>query len=159
MKARSIAEILERLAERPITLRRVCNALPHSKLRVRPASGLFAPIEDAWHLRDIEVEGWCHRISRLLNEEHPALDSIDGDRLATERQYIARELEPALEGFAAARAESLLLLRALAEEDYRRTAQFESRTITLRDLIGMMDEHDEAHLSCLQGVHVASRAA
>jgi hypothetical protein len=155
----SVPEILNRLAELPAKVRQVCTALPNHKLGLRPAPGVFAPLEDAWHLHDIERAGWCVRIGRILGEHQPMLDSIDGDRLAIERRYLELDLEAALDGFAAARVASLRLLAEVTESALERTAVFEGRIITLRDLLVMMEEHDAAHFSRLRGAHVTSRAA
>jgi len=159
MSSETTQEILKRLGQLPARVRQVCTALPEHKLRLRPAATVFAPIEDAWHLYDLEREGWYVRIERILREERPTLESIDGDRLAIERRYVELDLEAALEGFAQARAASLRLLAQLPESALQRTAVFEDRLITLRDLIVMMHEHDAGHLSSLHGVHVTSRAA
>jgi hypothetical protein len=118
-------------------------------LRTAPPAGGFAPIEDAWHLRDIEVEGHLPRIRRILAEESPVLAPIDGDRLAVERRYLERELGAALDEFAQFREASLGVLGALAEDAWSRRAIFQDRSISLRELVVTMAEHDESHLDAL----------
>jgi hypothetical protein len=123
--------------------------LPEASLRAVPPGGGFAPIEDAWHLRDIEAEGHFLRIRRILAEEHPTLASIDGERLARERRYLERELGTALDEFAQYREASVGLLGPLAEDAWLRTAIFEDRTLNLRELATAMAEHDESHFVTL----------
>jgi hypothetical protein len=149
MSADSTRELLNRLSVAPVRLRALLATLPEGALRAAPSSGGFAPIEDAWHLRDIEAEGNFLRIRRILAEEQPVLASIDGDRLALERQYLERELGSALDEFAQYREASLGLLGDLSDEAWSRTAVFEDRPITLRDLVTAIAAHDESHLGAL----------
>lgn len=129
------------------------------KLRRKPDASLFSPLEDAWHLRDIEREGYLVRIRRILSEDVPVLEDLDGDRMAIERRYNELELAPAVAGFAAARAESLALLKGLPMEIWMRRAHFAERLIDLRTLIEMMVDHDHGHLSSIRGAYVRSIAA
>jgi hypothetical protein len=79
--------------------------------------------------------------------------------MAIERRYMELELPAAIDGFAAARAASLALLRELPLQDWMRRAEFENRIIDLETLIDMMVEHDRGHLLSIQGVLVSSVAA
>ena len=159
MTHESIENSIGLLSATPTLLRELLGAMDPVKLRTKPAPGLFSPLEDAWHLRDIEKEGYLVRIRRMLAEESPVLEDLDGDQLAIARRYNERELTPALEEFASARAESISLLRGLPPAAWARSAHFANRTIDLRELIEMMVEHDRGHLSSIRGVYVASVAA
>jgi hypothetical protein len=70
-------------------------------------------------------------------------------KMAVKQRYNERELSPAIEGFASARAKSISLLRGLPPDAWTRPAQFANRTINLRELIEMMVEHDRGHLSSI----------
>lgn len=158
MSADSTRELLNRLSVAPVRLRALLATLPEAALRAAPSTGGFAPIEDAWHLRDIEAEGQFLRIRRILAEERPVLASIDGERLAIERQYLQRELGSALDEFAQYREASLGLLGELSEEAWARTAFFEDRQVTLRELVTSIAEHDESHLGALSLELTGTRA-
>jgi len=149
MSATFLRPLLDQLTVSPVRLRALLTSLSESALRSAPPGGGFAPIEDAWHLRDIEAEGHCLRIRRILAEERPVLVSIDGERLARERNYVERELGTALDEFAQYREASVELLGPLVEEAWSRTAIFEDRVISLRELVTAMAEHDESHLAPL----------
>jgi DinB superfamily len=149
MSATFIRPLLDQLTVSPVRLRVLLTSLPESALRLAPASGGFAPIEDAWHLRDIEAEGHFLRIRRILAEDRPVLVSIDGDRLARERHYLERELGTALDEFAQYREASVGLLGPIAEEAWSRTAIFEDRVVSLRELVTAVAAHDESHLAPL----------
>jgi hypothetical protein len=117
-------------------------------VRTKLAPRLFSPLEDAWHLRDIEREGYLVRIRRMLTEQSPVLEDLDGDQMSIARRYYSeRELAPAVEDFACARAESISLLKGLPPEDWERPGRFANRTIGLRELIEMMVKHDRGHLT------------
>jgi hypothetical protein len=113
---------------------------------VAPAGGGFSLVEHAWHLADLEREGYTERIRRLLAEEDPLLADFDGDRLARERSYRTRSLEEGIAAFASARAANLALLRSLAPPSWERSGRQEGvGIVTLRDIPGMMQEHDAGH--------------
>ena len=159
MNQELIASALITLAETPIRLRDLFERMDPAKIRIKPNPSLFSPLEDAWHLYDIEREGYLVRIRRILTEEMPILENLDGDRMANERRYNDLELTEAIAGFSAARTESLRLLRGLPAETWMRRGEFENRVIDLKTLIDMMVEHDQGHLLSIQGVSVKSVAA
>ena len=149
MSAASVRELLDRLSVSPVRLRALLGSISETALRTSPTTGGFAPIEDAWHLRDIEAEGHYVRIRRILAEERPVLASIDGEQLALARRYVERELSTALDEFAQFREASLDLLGGLSEEAWSRSAEFEGNPVTLRELVMAIAAHDESHLATL----------
>ena len=91
---------LDALAEFPRRLEAHFAAVPPELLRWAPPgwngvpSERLTPIEQVWHLRDIEIDGYHVRFRRTLQELHPALPDLDGEALARERRYADRD--PAL---------------------------------------------------------------
>lgn len=159
MAHESVVDAIGKLARAPEAIREAFAGMDSEKLRRKPNPSIFSPLEDVWHLRDIESGGYLVRIGRILSENLPVLEDLDGDRMAIERRYNELELAPAIAGFAAARAESLALLKGLPTEAWARQAHFANRFIDLRTLIDMMVEHDHGHLSSIRGVYVRSIAA
>jgi hypothetical protein len=159
MQPTDCTSLLDRLATTPRMLESVLREMPEAKLRERPAPDSFAPIEAAWHLRDIECEGWLARIRTILDEATPILASIDGDRLAAERAYLTLDLEPALAQFAEARRQSVEILRTLPPHRWAWSGIFEGQPLTLARLAELMLQHDLDHLDGLRGHAVRSRAA
>jgi len=120
--------------------------LPERRFLSAPAAGGFCLLEHAWHMADLEREGFGVRLRRLLQETEPFLPDFDGDRAARERQYRARGLQVGIEAFAAARAANLALLRSLAPDAWTRAGTQEGvGHLTLADLPRMMLQHDRAH--------------
>jgi hypothetical protein len=111
-----------------------------------PKEGGFSLVEQAWHLADLEREGFGARIERLLAEDQPFLPDFDGARLARERDYRSRPLAAGVAAFAAARAANLRRLRAVPEEAWTRAGTQEGvGRVTLGDLPRLMLEHDDSH--------------
>lgn len=139
------AALLDTLAEMPAWLARHARAADDAAAR-RPPAGTFSLVEQAWHLADLEGEGYGERIRRLRSEDRPRLPDFDGARVARERAYRTLPLGPALEAFAAARAANLALLRSLDEAEWAREGQQDGvGPVRLLDLPRMMAEHDAGH--------------
>jgi DinB superfamily len=144
-------ELLQTLARTPAEISDLLSHIPPENIQLRPSPEEFSILESICHLRDIEVDGYTVRIRRLLAEDDPQLDDIDGARLAVERDYNRQRIEPALETFATERTKNVELLRTINEEDLERKASMQGiGEITLRTLIEMMIEHDEGHLDELR---------
>jgi hypothetical protein len=139
-------ESLRALEALPPLVERVMAGLAVPSRRRRPVAGGFAPVEQAWHLADLELEGYGVRIGRLLEEERPHLPDFDGDGVALERRYLGLDAIQGARRFASARAANLGRLRALPAEAWGRGGTQEGEgPLALRDLPGMMLRHDLAH--------------
>ncbi len=138
--------LLEKLGQLPNELTRLVSGLPHSDVCRRARPGDFSLLESVCHLRDIDTEGYCVRISRILKEDKPALPDIDGGRMAIERNYNNQNFAEALEAFTAARLEIVALLRSIRLDELDRGATLDGMgNITLAKLLLLMREHDESH--------------
>jgi len=114
---------------------------------LRPGpGGALAPVEQCWHLADLEQEGYGVRIDRLLREADPLLADFDGARIARERAYRSRSLADGLAAFRRARQQNLARLRGLTPADWPRPGRQEGvGPIALCDIPAMMAEHDAGH--------------
>lgn len=143
--------VFEHLRAFPRQLRELIASAPPELLRVRGNDGGFALIEQAWHLADLEVEGYGLRIARMIEEDNPELPDFRGDAIARERNYIGLELEPALERFAKARRENIARLESA--KDLQRTGEQEGvGRVTLARVAEMMAEHDAGHAAELHAL-------
>lgn len=139
------------LAEMPDAVRQLAEGLTLKDLRCKPSEKEFSILEHICHLRDIEQEGYAVRIKRILNEENPLLDNIDGDKLAAERDYNNQDFASAFRDFTQARKDNVFILNTLSAEQLERTGLFEKvGAITLEKLLAMMSEHDQDHRQGLQ---------
>ena len=107
--------------------------------------------EIAAHLADIEVVlGW--RIRQVLSEDEPALQPFDQNDWAAALRYGERDLEVALNAYAAQRAANVEILAGISEEGWeRRFKHPEFGPASLRTLVRHISDHDLAHLAQIRG--------
>ena len=141
-----LESLIAYLAETPAAVAEMLSGLTDEDRRWKPPGGEFSAVENVCHLLDIELEGYAVRIERLLKEDGPTLQDIDGGQLARERDYNSRNLEAAMAAFGRARASNVRAVKGLGTEQLKRTGTLETvGPITLMDLLAMMRAHDEAH--------------
>ena len=136
----------EELSGMPAFLESALGGLHAVEARMAGAGGAFAPVEHAWHLADLEVEGFSERLRRLLVEDGPLLADFDGTRIAAERNYRARSLAEGLAAFRRAREANLEVLRSIPDDGWERSGTQEGvGAIRVADLPGRMVDHDRVH--------------
>ena len=139
--------VFTQLETTPRLLKSVFSELPAESVGARGSKGGFSAVEHAWHMADLESEGYGLRISRLLSETEPHLPDFEGDRIARERRYHEKSLLEGLNRFASARSQNLAQLRRVTEPQWRRFGVQEGvGRLALSDLPKMMLEHDRSHL-------------
>jgi hypothetical protein len=149
--------LLESLSRMPSDFECAFRLVARDRWNWRPASweGIpgerFTAIEQACHLRDIEIDGYHERIRRMLEETQPDLHSIDGYELARERRYSSADPEDVIAAFRAARVQTVQMIRQMTVEQLTRRATFaEHGAVTLAGLIHYLSSHDQQHLACMQ---------
>lgn len=141
-----VPALLDSLEAMPDDLQSAARRLTAEAARTPPAEGGFSLVEQAWHLADLERDGYGRRIRRLLAEADPELPDFDGARVAAERNYRAKALGDGIAAFRAARTGNLALLRSVEAAAWDRPGRQDGvGPITLRDVPRMMREHDESH--------------
>lgn len=148
--------MLDELATMPDQIEALMRRVPRDRLDWKPDSweGIpgerFSALEQACHLRDIEIDGYHLRFGRSLAEQHPDLASIDSYDLARERNYGAEDVDRALAAFRRGRAETVTMLEKIDDAGWTRTATFaEYGAVTLRGLAHILRSHDLQHLACI----------
>ena len=131
----------------PGVLRNTLALFKGAQIRRRSSTGLFAPVEQAWHLADLEVEGYCARIEQLLLIDGPHFADFDGGAIAIERSYIDLDLETGLRRFESARATNVARLRSASAQQlqHRATQDGVEGYVTLSRIIEMITQHDASH--------------
>jgi hypothetical protein len=141
-----LGALLDSLEAMPGELQSAARRLTAEAAVAAPADGGFSLVEQAWHLADLEREGFGARIRRLLAEKDPMLPDFDGARIAAERNYRGLSLAEGVAAFLAARTANVALLRSLPEGAWGRSGRQEGvGAITLRDVPRLMREHDDSH--------------
>jgi hypothetical protein len=138
--------LLAELEAMPDYLATAFAALSPAEAAVAGPDGALAPVEQCWHLADLEREGYGLRIERLLRETEPFLEDFDGARIARERAYRSRSLAAGLAAFRQARRGNLARFRTLSDDQWRRDGSQEGvGPVALCDVPAMMAEHDAGH--------------
>ena len=141
-----VAVLLRALEAMPADLQAAAEQMSEAAARTPPAHGGFCLVEQAWHLADLEREGYGERIRRLLAEEDPELPDFDGTRVAAARNYRARSLAAGIAAFRAARTANLAVLGSVPSRAWERGGrQAGVGAISLRDVPRMMRTHDDGH--------------
>ena len=138
--------LFAQLAAMPMFLQKAFGSLSTQDATWRGVGETFAPVQQCWHLADLERDGFAVRIRRLLTETAPVLSDFYGARVAAEGQYLGRSLADGLKAFQIARLETLAQLRAVAPGDWSRTGTQQGvGAVALRDMPRMMAAHDAGH--------------
>lgn len=141
----SDAALFDRLLRFPDELATWVEACPAERLRQRPGGG-FSLLEQLCHLRDLEREGFLLRIRRIVDEDMPELQEIDGSSLAIERDYQSQDAQTAWRDWRAARHETVALLREALPRHAARTGIYGGfGVVTLAELARGIAAHDESH--------------
>lgn len=141
------AGMISALAAMPSKVKDIVAFIPRDFRTRKPDNGSFSLLEHVCHLRDIDDDGYRVRIERMLTEEQPNLLDIDGDALASQRDYQSQALEEALSSFTTTRWQIASRLAKLTLEERRRTGLMAAtKEITVEGLVGAMLAHDASHL-------------
>src|SRR5260370_33206677 len=120
MAISELDRVFTQLETTPRLLKSVFSELPPESVGAHGSKGGFSAVEHAWHMADLESEGYGLRISRLLSETGPHLPDFEGDRIARERRYHEKSLLEGLNRFESARSQNLAQLRRGPEPQCRR---------------------------------------
>jgi len=152
-ESQDVREVIEALARSPNEAARLLRDLSEQALKARNSPDEFSALENICHLRDIEVEGYTVRVNKILTENKPILPDIDGGRLAIDRAYNNQNVDEALETFALARLQNVVVLMQINDEQLKRSGFMTGvGEMTLEKLLVMMRDHDEDHLEELRRI-------
>ena len=123
------------------------STLNAAQARVPGPDDSFSPVEQVWHLADLEREGFAVRIDRLARGGSPHLTDFDGAAIAKARNYRALSLAGGLAAFRAARERNISFLRAVASAEVwaQSGTQEGVGSVSLCDMPSFMSQHDAAH--------------
>ena len=141
-------DLMDSLAATPRFLHEAFDGLSQEASRLPGPKGTFSPVEQIWHLADLEREGFGLRIQRLQTESNPSLPDFDGARIAQERNYLSLSLPAGLAAFDTARRANIARLQSLTEEVWSRSGTQEGvGPVALCDIPVFMQQHDRAHIT------------
>lgn len=137
---------LKGLAETPHRLEKLLAESAARRWAVRPAPGVWAPVEVAAHLADTELM-YGARIRLVLTADRPRLASYDQVRLAERAGYLAWRPGTAVARFAARRADNVELLETCNAPELERVGIHAERgAVSIADIVATLLAHDIDHL-------------
>lgn len=149
-------QLIDTLQRMPSLLSETLQSLALARRTWKPAPETFSLVEHLCHLRDLEAEGYQVRIRRLVEEDLPTLEEIDGSAWAVERGYQQQSAEQALAEFSRHRTQTLQLLAQHLPRHAERKGLFGGfGIITLAGLAREIASHDAAHLAELAQLRAA----
>ena len=145
-----LADRLKRLERTADELAAAIRGQSEAALARRPDAKNWAAKEVICHLRDTE-ESFMGRFELIMAMDEPKLLPVTPDRWAEDRQYLRNDVNAALAAFRRRREESLVYLRGLAPEQWKRGAAHPQRgRMTVNDFLTLMAWHDDNHLDQLR---------
>jgi hypothetical protein len=139
------ADLIRRYAEGAEVLEAAFRRVPSDALKWRPAPGKWSVHEVVVHCADSEANAHM-RLRFLLGEVKPVLQGYDQDRWAIELAYHEHPLEPALAVVRAVRANTLPILRRLADTDWKKAGHHtEHPHYGVEKWLEIYGEHLEIH--------------
>lgn len=138
--------LLSRLAQMPDFLQTLFADLSPSEVLLPALDGSFSPVEQCWHLADLERDGYAVRLRRLLAEVDPKLPDFDGARVAAERRYKTLSIDAGIQVFREARLANMATLRSIKSDEWSRSGIQEGvGVVALCDFPALMAGHDAGH--------------
>jgi len=135
------------LSATPASLAGLSQPLTESEWLYAPAPDDWAVTEIVCHLRDAEREIHHMQIKLFEGQAEPFIPRPDAGVWARQRKYRSENGLFALRGFAAARLETLALLRGIQANDWSRRARHAIFGPTnFLEVVGFMVEHDRLHI-------------
>jgi hypothetical protein len=137
--------LVRQFAAGPDRLEAALATVPDAARKWRPAPGKWSAHEVIVHCADSEANAHM-RIRYLVAEPEPLIVGYDQDRWATDMDYHAHPLEPALATIRAVRANTVLLLERLTEAQWRKTGRHtEHPSYSVEKWLEIYAEHLEVH--------------
>ncbi len=130
---------------------------PRAALTAHPIPGKWSASEIVHHLADSESIS-AIRLRKLLVEERPVIQGYDQELFAVRLRYNERDMGPALETFRNVRANTVPLLRAMSEDDWKRQGwHSESGLYTTEEWLRIYAGHAHDHATQIrrlrEGLH------
>jgi hypothetical protein len=136
-------------------IRALAEGVSDHQVRWKPDPASWSILEVVNHLLDEEREDFRVRLDLALHRPDEPWPGIDPQGWVTERRYNERDPRESLEGFLAAREESLAWLRGLSSPDWEATCDAPFGRISAGDIFASWVAHDVLHMRQLVELHWA----
>ena len=138
-------DLIRRYEEGPALLRKALETVPKEALQWRPGPGKWSAHEVIIHCADSETNAHM-RIRYLLGEADPVIMGYDQDAWARLLDYHSLPIEPAMATIAAARANTVPLLKLLPDSAWQKTGRHsEHASYGVEKWMELYAEHLDVH--------------
>ncbi len=138
------ADILETSGRACVNILR---SIPPDAASWRPAPEEWCANECLGHIIEAEKRGFAGRIRIILKEDNPKLQTWDQPSVAAARHDCEKRPEELIQEFEPLRADSLVMLRSVREDQLQRAgAHPRVGSLTVDDLLHEWVHHDSNHL-------------
>lgn len=145
----SIPRVLALLAENPPRIAALTAGLTSVQLHATPGPDEWSANEVLAHLRSC-ADVWDGCIRKIIDQDGPSIRAISPRTWINRTNYRDLEFQPSFRAFAAQRAELLVLLEALVQGDWSRTATVTRSgkvvTETVLSYAERLAAHEQHHL-------------
>jgi len=139
-------DILSKLQETPKALAALFHGITDEVLRRKPAPDKWSMLEILCHLRDAEFL-FVERYGKIANQDRPQLRMINNDELAEKLKYNEDNAGAVLREFQSLRAQTVMILSALAQQAWERVGLHPKRgEFSIAANAVMHVVHDANHL-------------
>jgi len=153
-----IEHFTSQMAHNAERIRALVHGVSDHQARWKPDLASWSILEVTNHLYDEELEDFRVRLDITLHHPERPWPPIDPAGWVTERQYNQRDVGGSLNGFLAARQESLGWLRQLISVNWEAAYDAPFGRITAGDIFASWVAHDLLHMRQLVELHWAYTA-
>jgi hypothetical protein len=144
--------MLSKLQETPKVVVALFRGVSDEVLRRRPAPEQWSMLEILCHLRDVEFL-FVERYAKMANHDRPQLRMIKQDELAEKLKYNGDNPVAVLREFQGLRAQTVLVLSALAQQGWERVGLHPKRgEFSIAAHAVMHVTHDANHVERLRAL-------
>jgi uncharacterized damage-inducible protein DinB len=152
---RTIEQILTMLAAAPARITSLTTGLEPAQLLAPPGPGEWSARDVLAHLRACS-DMWGKYIVEILNQEKPTIKAVNPTTWIKQTNYRELEFQPSLQAFTDQRADLLAVLKALALEDWSRTATVtgagKPRERTVYTYAQWLANHERSHFTQIERI-------
>jgi hypothetical protein len=148
-------DLIAQMADNAQRIRALAEGVSDEQTRWKPDPDSWSLLEVVNHLLDEEREDFRVMLDLALYRPDQPRPRIDPGVWVTERGYNERDLAESLQGFLAAREESLVWLQGLSSPDWETVYEAPFGPIRAGDVFASWVAHDLLHIRQLVELHWA----
>ena len=118
--------------------------LRRPEVAVRPADGVWSPLEYACHVRDV-YRVFAGRLRLMLESDDPVFENWDQDETARQGRYWAADPARTSDELGAAGADYAAMLEGVRDEQWQRAGRRSNGSVFTVQTLAWYQLHDDVH--------------